>query len=170
MFLLLIISEIKSSKIINTLQVMLLLMRLFFQIYTLKLLIFCMDDQIFLVNFNYICLSFFGTSYWIIFLYGFTILLHLISSFASYKCISKFIDCICLLLLGPNAIFLISSINALCFYLLNIFCDFNINLLFFYECFDFLEKYLHEAHFFSSWFISFSQVDFLLRNAYNIRI
>ena len=41
------------------------------------------------------------------------------------------IDCILLSSLALNAILLTSSVNTLCFFILSLYCDFNINLLFF---------------------------------------
>ena len=113
-------------------------MNFFFQIQSLQLLIFCMDDQEFVANLDYALLCFF---YNIIkvnhFLYKFIILLHLISSFSltrslhvPYAYISvESIDCILLSSFEPKAILLISSIKTLCPSLLNLCCVFNINLL-----------------------------------------
>ena len=113
-------------------------MRLFFQIQSLQLIIFCMDDQEFVANLVFYV---FFCSIIIVnhFLYCFIILMHLISSFwctitlfVSYAYVSiKTIDCIHLSSLPLNAMLLISSVNALCFLLLNLCYDFNTNLLFF---------------------------------------
>ena len=76
------------------------------------------------------------------FLYCFFILLHLICSFYFNRSLlvpyvyasTESIDCILLLLLEHNAILLNSSVNKLCFLLVNCW-EFYINLLFFMNAF-----------------------------------
>ena len=58
--------------------------------------------------------------------------------------------------LSFNTILLTSSVNTLCFLLLNLRWDFNINYYFLWILYDFVEDYLHEDYFFSKWFILFS--------------
>ena len=109
-------------------------MNLFFQIQSLKLLIFCMDDQEFVANLGYLLLCFFF--YKIIkvnhFLYHFIILLHLISSLSLTKYLPvpcayvsfKSTDCILLPSFELKAILLISSVKTLFLSLLNLCCIF----------------------------------------------
>ena len=118
-------------------------MNLFFQIQSLQLLIFCIDDQEFVVNLDYVFLGFFCNIvkvnlYW----YCFSIMLHLISSFSitrfllvPYPYVStESIDCIGLTSFEIKSILLISSVKTLCLSLLNLCCVFNINLLFLMNC------------------------------------
>ena len=95
------------------------------------------------------------------FLYCFFLMLHLISSFLyarylfspyAYAFI-ELIDCIVLSLLALNLIILISSVNTLYFLFLNLCCNFNINLLFFYEFFMTFSETNHINFVFFSWFI-----------------
>ena len=121
-------------------------MHLLFPIQNLQLLIFCMDDQEFATNLDLVFLSFFQSksikakhNQSELFLCCFVVLLHLISSFLciissfvpyAYIAIES-IDCILISLLALNAILLTYSVNKLYLSLLNLFCDFNINLLLF---------------------------------------
>ena len=111
-------------------------MNLFFQIQDLWLLIFCMDDQEFVVNLNYVFLCF------IIkvnqFLDRFVILLHLFFSFSHIKSwlvpyayvFTESIACVLLSLFEIKAILLISSVKS-CLSLLRFCCVFNISFLLF---------------------------------------
>ena len=116
-------------------------MHLFFQVQSLQLLIFCMDDQEFLPIWCFFMSSLEIESKLNIFL-----LLHLISSFLHGKSLfilcayvsTKSNDCIFLSSFELNAILLISSVKALCFSLLNLCCVFNVSLLFFVNSFDLL--------------------------------
>ena len=115
-------------------------MNLFFLIQSLRLLMFCIDDQEFVGN-----LFFYVFFYKIIkvnhFLYCFIILLHLISSFlltrsllVPYAYVSiEYIDCILLSSSELNAMLLIFSVKTLCVSLLNLCCFFNIDLLFLWK-------------------------------------
>ena len=102
------------------------------------------------------------------FLHRFIILLHLISSFL--LSISSFVIFVTfasislyffLLLSVLNTILLTSSVNTLCFCLLNVCGDFDINLLFSYEFFVIFSNTIYINFSFSRWFIFF-QVDLLL--------
>ena len=106
-------------------------MNLLFQIHNLQLLIVCMDDHEFVANMNCICLCFSSNIIKVShFLHCFVLLLHLVSFFffyisnlyVPYAYVSiKSMDCILLLSLTLNTIFLISLVNTLFFLLLN-FC------------------------------------------------
>ena len=113
----------------------------FFQIQNLQLLIFCVNGQEFLSNLDYalLCLLFNIIKvehFYIVFYYFF---LHLISSFlyaksllVSYAYVSvDSIDCNLLSSFELKVIFLISSVKTLCLSFLNLYCIFNIILLFF---------------------------------------
>ena len=81
----------------------------------------------------------------------------------------ELIDCIVLSSLALNAILLTSSVYALCFLLLNLCCDFNINLLlFFYEFFVIFSKTSSTNFFLVSLF--HFQIKLLLNNFYNLQI
>ena len=99
-----------------------------------------MDDQEFVANLNYVLLCLFCNIIKINrFLYPFIILLHLIPFFSftrsmlvPYAYVS--IESIDYILLSPfelKPILLISSVKTLCLSLLNLYCAFNINILFF---------------------------------------
>ena len=115
-------------------------MNVLLQIESLQLLIFCMNDQEFVANLNYVLLC---VLYSIMkvnhFLYRFIILVRLISSFLltrslviPYTYVSiESIDCILLSPFELKAILLISSVKTLCLSLLNFCCVCNIILLFF---------------------------------------
>ena len=114
-------------------------MNLFFLTQTLQLLIFCMDDQEFVANSDYVLLCFFCNIIKVNqFLYHFIILLHLISSFSltrylliAYAYVSiESIDCILLLLFELSAILLISSLKTLCLSVLNLCRVFNMVFFF----------------------------------------
>ena len=133
-------------------------MNLFFQIQSLQLLIFCIDDQEFVVNLDYVLLGFFCNIvkvnlYW----YCFSIMLHLISSFSitrfllvPYPYVStESIDCIGLTSFEIKSILLISSVKTLCLSLLNLCCVFNINLLFLMNCLWFFSALSMSVSFFS---------------------
>ena len=114
-------------------------MNSFFQMQSLQLSIFCMDDQEFLVNLDYVFLCFFCYIFKVNhFLYSFIMLLHLISSFSLTRCLLvpfayvsiKSIDCILLSSFELKAILLISSVKTLCFSVLNLCFAFKIDLLF----------------------------------------
>ena len=111
-------------------------MNLFFQIQSLPLLIFCMNNQEFLANLEYVfCVYIIKINH---LLYSVIILLHLISFFSLirsflvlYAYVSiKSIDWILLLSFGPKVILLISSVKTFCLSFLNVCCVFNLNLLF----------------------------------------
>ena len=97
------------------------------------------------------------------FLYCFIILLHLISSFLHSKSLLipyahfsiELIDCILLSALPLNAILLTSSVNVICFMLLNLCWNFSINLLLLINSFWFRLRLSTTSLFFSKWFISF---------------
>ena len=119
-------------------------MHLFFPIQSHQLLIFCMNDQEFVVT--GICgqfalcfyVSFSNILKFIYFLYCFIILshcisslLHIISLFVTYSYVfMKLIDLILLSSLTLNTISFTSSVKILCFSLLHLCCNFNINVLF----------------------------------------
>ena len=89
-------------------------------------------------------------------LYCFIILLRLISSFLHTRSLFiphlyVFIESI-LPSFELKAILLISSVKVLYFSLLNIYCVFNVNLLFFYEFFMIFFKTIHDNYFFK-WII-----------------
>ena len=108
-------------------------------------IIFYMDDQVFLANLDWflLCLLF-----WLkpTFLYLFITMFHLISSFLHTKSLFipyayvsfKSINWYFLSSFELKAILLISSVQTLCFSLLNLFCDFNVNLLFMNYLWSFL--------------------------------
>ena len=111
-------------------------MNLFFQIQSLPLLIFCMNNQEFLANLEYVfCVYIIKINH---LLYSVIILLHLISFFSLirsllvlYAYVSiKSIDWILLSSFGPKAILLISSVKTFSLSFLNVCCVFNLNLLF----------------------------------------
>ena len=114
-------------------------MNLFFQIQSLQLLVFCMDDQEFVTNLDYFFYVFFCNIIKVNhFSYRFTTLLHLVSSFPltrsllvpyAYASIESN-DCFHLSSFELNAVLLISSVKTLCLSLLNLCCVFNIDLLF----------------------------------------
>ena len=107
-------------------------------------------------------------------------MLHKISSFLDttsllvpYACGSiELTNCILSSSLALKAVLLIYSGNTLCFSLLNLCCDFNINLLLFiillYCLYDFLEQYLRQDYFFSIGLFYF-QLELLLNNIYNLQ-
>ena len=123
-------------------------MQLFFQIQNLQLLIFCVHDQDFVANLDYIVLCFFCNiikvnhscivSIYLVTIFSY-IQLHLVSSFlhtrsllVPYTYVSiESIYCILLSQLAINAIFIASSFKTLCFLLLNLCYDFNTSLLIF---------------------------------------
>ena len=116
---------------------------MFFQIQSLELLIFCMDDQKFVVNLNCGLSCFFCNIIKVNhFLYRFIILLHLISSFSftrSFLVLYVYvsIESVDSILLSPfefKAILLISSVKTLYLSLLNLCCVLNIYLCFFMIC------------------------------------
>ena len=120
-------------------------MNLFFQIQSLQLLVFCMDDQEFVGNlFSYV--FFCDIVKLNLSSYHFIILLHLISSFSltrflvvpcAYASIVS-IDCILLLSFELKAILLISSVKSLRVSLLNFCCVCDIHLLYFMNSLCFL--------------------------------
>ena len=73
-----------------------------------------------------------------------------------------------LILFWLNANLLTSSVNTFCFSLLNLYCDFNINLLFFMN-FWFSQRLFTSGLFFLIG-LFYSQVDLLLSNAYSFQI
>ena len=104
-------------------------------------------------------------------LYRSNILLHLISSLlltksllvpCAYASIES-IDCIILSSFELKAILLISSVKTLCFSLLNLFCIFNIDLLFFINSLWFFWYCLHQICFFLDG-LFYSQVELLLNS------
>ena len=118
-------------------------MNFLFQIQRLQLLIFCVNDQEFVSNLDYVFLCFFCNFIKANdFLYCFIILLNLISSVSPtkfflvpYAYVSvESIDCILLSSFELKAILLNSLVKTLCLSLLNLFCVFNI-YIFFYKFF-----------------------------------
>ena len=96
-----------------------------------------MDDMKFDANLGYFLLCFFCNitivsqffHCWIISIHLFSFLCSL---FVPYAYVSvESMDCVLLSSLAINLILLTPSINTLCFSLLNLCCDFNINQLFF---------------------------------------
>ena len=154
-------------------------MNLFFQIMSLQLLIFSMDDQECVINLGMFVYVFF----WNIikvnhFLHCFIILLHLISSPLhatplliphTYASIES-IDCILLSSFELKAILLTSSVKTVCLLLLNLCCVFTINLLFLVNSlWSFLILstsmpffFLHDSFYF--------QVELLLNSFYDFQI
>ena len=115
-------------------------MNLFFQIQNLQPLIFCMDDQELQPISIMLFYVFFGNIVKVNhLLYYFIILANLISTFLHTRSLlvpsayasTGSVGCILLSSLALNAVLLPSSVNTLCFSLLNLCCDFNISLLFF---------------------------------------
>ena len=130
-------------------------MHLFFQIPSLQLLIFCVEDWQFIDNLDRVILFFFCNIIKNNHLCIFFILLHLISSSLhgtsplvphTYVSIES-IDCILSSSFTLNAILLTSSVNTFCFSPLNLCCDF-------YEFFMIFSETFHID--FSCWFILFS--------------
>ena len=113
---------------------------LVFHIQSLQILIFCMDDQKYLANLDYVILFYFvtlsklitfGSLYYIVtFSFFLFCALFLYFFLCPYNSI-KSVDWILLSSLLLNAILLTSSVNRLCFLLLFLCCDFKINRLFF---------------------------------------
>ena len=157
-------------------------MHLFFQIQNLQL-IFCMGDQEFVTSFGqfWLCsfmfsfetqskLTIFVLFYYIVtFIYFF--FLHIRSSLVPYACICisiESIDCIFLSSSKLNTILLTSSVNTLCFTLLNLCCDLNIIQFLLWILHDFLDDCLHQVYLFLDGLFYF-QVEFLLNNVYNLQ-
>ena len=78
------------------------------------------------------------------------------------------LNCINLSSLALRVVFSTSSVNTLCILLLNLWCDFNINLLFFYELFIIFSKMVLRCFFPVGLF--YSQVKLLLNNVYVMMI
>ena len=78
------------------------------------------------------------------------------------------VDCI-LSLLALHAILLNYPVNTLCFLLLNLYCDFNFDLLFLMILYDFLLNYLYQVYFFLGGLFLF-QVDLSPHNFHNLQI
>ena len=102
-----------------------------------------MEDQEFMTNLDYVLFCFVLKDKH--FLYGFIILLHLISFLLTRSLLVPYahisiesIDCILLSSFKIKAILLISSIKTFCFSLLNYCCGFNINLLLFMNSLSFV--------------------------------
>ena len=110
-------------------------MHLFFQIQSLQLLIFCMDDQEFVTNF----------------ISSFLHIKFLLVPYASIE----LIHCILYTSLAFNTILSTSSVNILCFMPLNHCCDFSISLLFLMNHLWCSFRLSTSSLFFSKWFISF---------------
>ena len=122
-------------------------MNLFFQIQSLQLLIFCIDDQEFVANLDYILLFVFSITsskliiFCIVLLYFITLhyslLWHLLNlcfcSFHIYICFYQ-IDSFLLLSFELKVIWSMSSVKILCLSLLNLCCVFNVDQLFFMNC------------------------------------
>ena len=97
--------------------------------------------------------------------------LHIRSSLVLYACICisiESIDCIFLSSSKLNTILLTSSVNTLCFTLLNLCCDLNIIQFLLWILHDFLDDYLHQVYLFLDGLFYF-QVEFLLNNVYNLQ-
>ena len=94
----------------------------------------------------------------------------IISSFVPYAYVSiESIDFILLSLLALTAILSTSSANTSCFLLLNVCCDFDINL-FFYKLFMIFSKIIHiKTIFFPSGLFCFPD-ELLLNNVDNLQI
>ena len=130
---------------INFINSTMIIIILSFYFLSLRLLIFCMNDQDFVANLDYDHLCFFCNIVIVNhFSYCFIILRNRISFFCVLFLHLFFIHifllnlllCVLLSLLGLNAILLTSSVNTLCFSLLNlcfrIFCEtFCTNFIFF---------------------------------------
>ena len=110
----------------------------------------------------------------------FIILLHLISCFSFSRSFLvphahvtiESIDCIFLSSSEIKAILLISSVKALYLSRLNLYCDCNINLLFFYDFFMFLlqqKKISMSMLFFFLDGLFYPQVELLLKRFYNFQ-
>ena len=134
-----------------------------FQIQILQWSTFCIDDHEFVANLNYgffcniiivnriCCIVLLFCYIYVLLSYILEICLILMHMF-----LLNCFDCILLSLLALSAILLTSSVNKLCFSLLNLCSDFNINFWLFYEFFMILSKTVHNNFNFSSWFILFS--------------
>ena len=79
------------------------------------------------------------------------------------------IDCILLSSFELKAMLLISSVNTLCFLLLNLCCVFNISLLFFMNCLLFSQKLFTLIDFFLHGLFRF-QAELFLKSVYNLQI
>ena len=102
-----------------------------------------MEDQDFMTNLDYVLFCFVLKDKH--YLYGFIILLHLISFLLTRSLLVPYahisiesIDCILLSSFKIKAILLISSIKTFCFSLLNYCCGFNIDLLLFMNYLSFV--------------------------------
>ena len=137
-------------------------MQLFFQIQNFQLLIFCMDDEQFVANFDYVlyfyfCIVIQVNYFYIVLLYCCFKFLHSRSLLVPYAYVSiEPIDCILLSSLALNVILFTSSGNILRSSLLNLCGNFSINLLFFMNSLWFRLRLLSATLFFSHWFILFS--------------
>ena len=116
-----------------------------------------MDDQEFAVKLNYVCLfSCFSLHCFVTSLHLISSFLCIISSFVQYGYVStKSINFILLSSLALKVILLASSANTLCFLLLNLCCDFSINLLFLMNSLQFSQRLSILRLYFSSWFFLF---------------
>ena len=110
-------------------------MELFFHTQRLQLLIFCIDNQEFVANLDYVCFVFFCNIIIIVnhFLYCFIILLHLVSSFLQTE--SLLVPCAYVPIESINCILSSSlALNAfqeIHYVHINVSINININLLFF---------------------------------------
>ena len=110
-------------------------------------------------------------------LYCLIILLHLIFSFLQTKSVLfpyayisiESIDCILSSSFELKAVLLISSVNTWYFSLLNLFCVFDISLLFSYEFFMICSKIIRIKIIFSNGLFCF-QVELFLNSVYNFQI
>ena len=150
-------------------------MNLFFQIQSLQLLIFCMHNQEFAANLDYLLLCFLKKITKVNhFLCCFIIFLLLVSSLpvtrsliVTYVYISiESIDCILLLSFELKAVLLISSVNTLCLLLLNLCCIFNIDFSF-YKFFIILFNTIHANFFLVNLF--YYKVELLINSFYNFQ-
>ena len=114
-------------------------MDLFLQIHSLHLSNICLDDQKFVVNLNYAFYRFFGNTTKVnSLLHRFIRMLHLFTYFSCTRSLLipytyvpiKSTDCITLSSFELTVIILISSVKSLCLSLLNLYCVFNIDILF----------------------------------------
>ena len=148
---------------------------LVFHIQSLQILIFCMDDQKYLANLDYVILFYFVTSsklitfgslyYIVTFSFFLFCALFLYFFLCPYNSI-KSVDWILLSSLLLNAILLTSSVNRLCFLLLFLCCDFKINRLFFRNFLWFSSRRSTATPFYSNCLFYF-QAKLLLNNFYN---
>ena len=134
-------------------------MYLFFQMHNLQLLIFCMESQEFLANFDYVLLCLFLQPnqikhFYTVLLYSF---LHPRSLLVLCAYVSiETIDGILLSWLEFKGILLIFLVKALCFYILNPCCILNTSLINYMNSFWSFWRLFSSILFCFEWFILFS--------------